>query len=424
MMRLNYKYTFAYSLITLIILFISFAIVYTAVKRATAQATIGQLKHLNDIVAVQIQNDKYFYKHLSSKKISIEAVSSADVPESENVEFETVWDKEFQDNVTDVSVSTVHKIKNKFYRITSHTFMIIADDIYLNGIFMVFAWTFIFLIAVVIISSEVISAYILSPFNSTLRSIQKFSVYQKTDIELEKTSTLEFQELNGFLLKMTENAKKDYSALKEFSENASHELQTPIAVIKAKIELLIQTNLDEQQLLKLTSMLDELEKLSMINHSLTLLAKLENFENHENNLINVSSILDETIMSFSDLIEMKNISLVKDIQEDVFIAMDETLSRILLKNLLSNAIRHNLYNGTISITLTSYNLIIENTGNKPLVPTSELFGRFKKGNQSLSSIGIGLAIVKKICDVFNYTIDYNYLSPNHTIEIIFSTKGR
>lgn len=422
MTRLNYRYTKAYSWITFFVLLIGFAIVYNAVKRSASQATIGKLKHLNTVIAAQIESGKNFAAHDSRKNATIQLLNATPADIHERVAFKTVWNNEIQANVTDVSVSTFHKINHKNYKITSHTFMIIADEIYLNGIFMVFAWTFIFLISMVIISSEVISSYILSPFNATLQSIQKFTISQKTELQFEKTNTLEFQELNKFLQKMTEKATKDFMALKEFSENASHELQTPIAVIKAKIELLMQSKLDEDQLTKLGSMLDELEKLSKINHSLTLLTKLENFENKANQYLDICAIVEETLVSFSDLAEMKNIIVTKNIQEKVIVQMDETLGRILLNNLLSNAIRHNQVNGEIHVEVTASKLMIKNTGNKPFVPTEELFGRFKKDNQSLNSIGIGLAIVKKICEIFCHSISYTYVSAYHILEIQFSEK--
>lgn len=419
MTRLNYKYTKAYSVVTFFVLLIGFAIVYNAVKRSNSQATIGKLKNLNSIITKQIESGKDFDKDASRRNVTIKILNSK-AEDQEIVNYKTVFSKELQDKVTEVEVTTFHKINQKYYEITSHTFMIIADTIYLNGIFMVFAWTFIFLISMVIISSEIISGYILSPFNATLQSIQRFTISQKNAVTFEKTSTLEFEELNNFLQKMTEKAKKDYTILKEFSENASHELQTPIAVIKAKIELLLQTELNEQQLIKLTSMLDELEKLSKINQSLTLLTKLENFENTVNHYIDISSVVEETISSFTDLMEMKNISVTSNIQKNVIIHMDETLCTILLNNLFSNAIRHNFANGTIDIEITASHLIIKNTGNRPLVPTEELFGRFKKDNQSLNSIGIGLAIVKKICEIFNHSVSYEYNSSFHVLKIDFS----
>ncbi|WP_306350452.1 sensor histidine kinase [Flavobacterium sp. '19STA2R22 D10 B1'] len=420
-MRLNYRYTIAYSIITLFVLLINFAIVYTAVKRSVTQANIGKLRQLNEVIVKQISENKDFTNDPSRRNVEITFIGLDSLNQHEIIESGRGWSSDIQAELKVVKLTTFPYVQGKQYKIRSHSFIVEADDIYLNGIFMVFAWTFVFLLSLVILSSEVISGYILAPFNNTLQAIQQFHINQKKKITFQETSTYEFQELNSFLLKMTDNAKKDYLILKEFSENASHELQTPIAVIKAKIELLMDSKLDEQQMLKLTSMHDELEKLSRINHSLTLLTKLENYQIQPTDSIDLSIQLNETIHTFADLIEMKAITITTQIVPNVYVRMEEALAQILLNNLISNSIRHNLINGTISIQLTTEKLIIENTGNAPLVPTEELFGRFKKDNQSLNSIGIGLAIVKKIIEIYEYSIDYTFDKGIHCIEISFNT---
>jgi two-component system, OmpR family, sensor kinase len=116
---------------------------------------------------------------------------------------------------------------------------------------------------------------------------------------------------------------------------------------------------------------------------------------------------------------MKGLELERHIKPSVFINMDESLALLLLKNLISNANRHNIPNGKISIELTKERLTIRNTGNPPSIPTEELFGRFKKGNQSLNSIGIGLAITKKISSLYEHKLYYTYENGWHTLEMIF-----
>jgi signal transduction histidine kinase len=129
--------------------------------------------------------------------------------------------------------------------------------------------------------------------------------------------------------------------------------------------------------------------------------------------------LEETLSSFSDWIEMKGLELRTTFREDVFSPIDATLAQLLFNNLVSNAIRHNIPGGNISIVLSTKELIIRNTGNAPAVPTGELFGRFRKGNSSLNSIGIGLAIVKKICMLYNWDIDYQFIAGEHIITLAF-----
>jgi signal transduction histidine kinase len=253
-----------------------------------------------------------------------------------------------------------------------------------------------------------------------LQAIQLFQIDQENTIDVHETKTYEFRELNAFLVKMTNRAKNDYIALQEFSENASHELQTPIATMKAKLEMLMETPLNEEQVKSLSEIHNELERLSLINSALTLLAKLEHFEFDPDKRMDFSKALDEYLARFSDWMEMKEIELETNITPNVIVALDESLAQLLLPNLISNAIRHNTPHGKLIVTLNSTALVIQNTGAPPSIPVEELFGRFKKGNSALDSIGIGLAIVRKICSLYQYDIQYVYNERIHTIKIAFA----
>lgn len=419
-MRLNYKYTFGYSIITFFTLAIGFSIIYCVLKKSTSQTAIGKLRNLNTNVASLIASGKDITRLPITKSIKISLLVSQNTTSLEKVNTRRLWNHQLMDTITNISLTTPHLINKKHYSITSNVFIITPDSIYLNGILMAFAWTFVFLISAVVLSSMLISNYILSPFYSVLQAVKNFSIGQEEIIHFEKTTTYEFCELQKFIKQMTRNALKEYNALKEFSENASHELQTPIAVIKAKIELLMQTDLNEQQHIKLTSMYEELEKLSKINHALTLLTKLENFQSTTTQAINIAVILQDAVTSISDLANMKQITITANISSEVPAIINKELCQILFDNLLSNSLRHNVSYGTIIILLTDKKLSISNTGPKPTVDPEELFGRFKKNNQSLNSIGIGLAIVKKISKIFNFPISYKYIDKLHIIEIIFN----
>jgi signal transduction histidine kinase len=284
---------------------------------------------------------------------------------------------------------------------------------------MVVAWIMVFLIILTIIVGVLVSKKILEPFYHAIDEIKKFSLKDNRSMNLMKTQTEEFKSLNTFLLKMSESSKKDYHLLEELSENTSHELQTPLASIKGKIELLMDSDLSERQLLTLSSMNDELDRLSSINQSLILLAKLEHFEKNDLKLINFSELLTERLQYFEDIFEIQNLTLTKDIQKDVYLSFDDNLAIIVINNLINNAKRHNIENGKISVILTEDYFEISNTGNPPTIPTDELFKRFKRGNPDQNSIGIGLALVKKILEIYDADISYHFENNQHTLRINF-----
>jgi signal transduction histidine kinase len=420
-MKLNYKYTIAYAAITFVVLSIGFAIVYNSIQRNAVQSLSGKLERLNEVVAQQIKSGKDYTGHPSRRNVEIVPVSLKDTSASESkVDVNKEWNEELQAEVKMLHLSSFKIINGQPYKISSKAVLIEPDDIYLNGIILVFAWTFVFLLALVVVLSEIISWYILKPFNDTLEAIQLFQINQENTIDVHDTQTSEFRELNAFLVKMTNKAKSDYIAIKEFSENASHELQTPIATMKAKIEMLMDTPLNEGQVNTLSEIHNELERLARINSSLTLLAKLEHYEFNAGNSTDFSKALQECLTRFSDWMEMKDIQLRSEIAPNVIIALDESLGQLLLTNLISNAIRHNVLHGKLIVTLTSSGLIIQNTGEPPLIPVEQLFGRFKKGNSALDSIGIGLAIVKKICTLYQYDIQYEYTEGMHAVKVTFN----
>jgi two-component system, OmpR family, sensor kinase len=233
--------------------------------------------------------------------------------------------------------------------------------------------------------------------------------------------------LNTFLLQLTESARKDYQSLKEFTENASHELQTPTAIIRGKLDLLMESDIRDEQAILIAEMQNALERLSRIHSSLTLLTKLENQEYRVGDPVCISNLARETLASFDELIQMKTIGLQVHIEKSVYIPLHHSLADLLLSNLISNAIRHNAApegeKGLIRVSLTREGLVIVNTGREPMVPTEELFERFKKGNTGSDSIGIGLAIVRQICDLSHFDIVYHYTGGLHMLAVSFRPKG-
>jgi signal transduction histidine kinase len=316
------------------------------------------------------------------------------------------------------TVASSYKVGGKHFYISAYNFIAEPDEI-LEGILASLAATLILLMTFVWIASRQMSQRILSNFNQTLKTIQTFSLRQKHRMKLGNTRTHEFKQLNQFLEKMTNKALDDYRSLKEFSENASHELQTPLSIIRGKLDLLLETNIDERQASLIESIQNSVQKLSSVNQSLILLTKLENQEYPVSYKIDFSTLVENSISSFRELIEMKAIALTSQIQPGVKIDLNPVLADILLMNLISNAIRHNHVNGSITIALSSSGLIVSNTGDAPKVPTSELFKRFKKDKQSADSTGLGLAIVKQICDMNNFSISYEFINGEHVLNINF-----
>ena len=221
---------------------------------------------------------------------------------------------------------------------------------------------------------------------------------------------------------MTKKLTEDYFTLKEFSENASHEMQTPLAIIQAKLELLFQHNgMNDETLAALNTVYQAVNRLSRLHRELNLLTRIENKEFIEQQSLCFKSLLENQLDNFNDIIEMKKLKLKTNIQSDYSFNGNKYLMETMISNLLSNAIKHNISNGRISVNLSKNSFTISNSGDKPEIPTGTLFKRFRKGKQSAESSGLGLSIVSQICIIHEFKIHYNYKDNEHILIIKFET---
>ena len=282
---------------------------------------------------------------------------------------------------------------------------------------------FIALLGILIVFNYFLSIRILRPFNHTLQQIKAFKITDNRKLNLKNSSISEFGELNALLSSMTDTIKQDYVKLKEFTENASHEIQTPLAVIKTKLELLMETpEINKKQSQLIESAYLSASKLSKLSKALTLLTRIDNQEFEMAEELNLSQVLDRLLANFQELIEMKELTLLSTIEENVKIRISPLLADVFISNLLKNAINHNFVKGFIQIILNPDVLIISNTGEEINGSTAAFFERFRKNDQSSDSLGLGLAIVKKICEVNSFDISYVYDEDLHKIEIKFNNE--
>lgn len=255
------------------------------------------------------------------------------------------------------------------------------------------------------------------PFYDSLERLESYKLSDKEEVAFPPTSTEEFAVLNQRLAYFIRHSQREYTALKEFSENASHELQTPIAIIRSKLDQLLQSpNLGEKELSGIEDIQQTLQQAVHLNKTLLLLTKIGNQEFSETELIDVKVTILHFVDLFSELIQMKELDLTLDLA-DYTCAANPYVLDLLFSNLIHNAIKHNVKGGTISIRLTQGLFQISNTGRELEFPTEQYFNRFKKGSQQESSSGLGLAIVKQICDVSEYEISYQTDKQEHRLSV-------
>ena len=311
------------------------------------------------------------------------------------------------------------QVDSTYLKLTLYDVIVESDDI-MDGVVRSLIWLFVLLGGGLLVSGFLISHFLLKPFEQTLDEIKNFNVTEARPLSLPATSTTEFRLLNRFIGQMTDRMRRDYQRMKEFSENASHEIQTPLAIAKGKLELLSQSeHLTEAHLSLIGTAYQAVDDVSKLAKSLMLLTKIENEEFSDFHPIDASEQVRRAVADFDELLTLKAITLSTDIADHVALQNNPVLLKVLLNNLFNNAIRHNKQGGSIRVSLHQESLRVANTGDPLKEPPEALFERFKKNQQSHESLGLGLAIVKKICDISSYQVRYHYHEGWHTVCVFF-----
>lgn len=256
------------------------------------------------------------------------------------------------------------------------------------------------------------------PFYDTLQRIKGFNLTSGIALQLSHSEITEFNELNEVLKKMADKMQQDYRSLKEFTENASHEMQTPLALINAKVEQLIQSEtLTETQTYWIETIYQASRRMARLNQGLLLLAKIENHQFQDSHFVNLSQLFSEKLKDMEDVLSFKEIAVQVRIQENFGAQLPGPLAEILVTNLVNNAIKHNQLNGSIELESTLNYLCLSNTGGILVSEPERLFERFKKEATGPDSVGLGLAIVKQICDSNELVITYKQMNGRHEFRL-------
>jgi signal transduction histidine kinase len=315
-------------------------------------------------------------------------------------------------------LSSYISINGKLYHLQTETNIEEADETML-AIAIVTLLFFALLVIGFIFLNRRIAKQIWQPFRNTLKKLKSFDLTTQRAISFDKTNIEEFEELNQSLQKLIDKNISVYSQQKTFIENASHELQTPLAVLKSKLDLLLQNkNITSEQAELLTAIDLPLSRITRINKNLLLLAKIENKQFAEVENIELTEVINETLELLSDYTTLKQISVDENFSEKLFLSCNKTLLEILVNNLLINAIVHNTEQGKIQISFSNKTLTISNTG-KTALSNEKLFERFTISSSETANSGLGLAIVKEICNRYNWHIHYTFENNLHSFSVQF-----
>ena len=240
----------------------------------------------------------------------------------------------------------------------------------------------------------------------------------KKNEPLENTTKItEFRKLNAATMAFAERGEKLFEQQKTFIGNASHEMQTPLAICRNRLEMLMEDEtLTEHQLNELIKTHQTLENLTRMNRSLLLLCKIENGQFVDTRSVCLNDILAHYLDDYKEVYAYRNITVTVTTDSSFCVEMNDSLVSVLVTNLLKNSFVHNIDGGFIYIKITANTFEISNTGEKPL-DRERIFERFYQGQKKEGSTGLGLALVDSICKANHLTIDYTYVENRHIFTI-------
>lgn len=277
----------------------------------------------------------------------------------------------------------------------------------------------IVLYILLVISILAVNGYLLNkamrPFYTILDRLKKYQFGVSASNETQNYSIKEFEELNVEIEEMIERNELVFHQQKQFIENASHELQTPLAIVINKIDLVIQNDdPDKKNMNFLTEVKGDLRRMAGLNKSLLMLSKIENSQFNKTSKVDFNEMIAELVKSYEDFIEFKKVK-VSIIEKGFFGAdFNPDLADILLSNLLKNAVKYNSQAGDVNIIIEDDRLIFQNSGSGVPLDKTQIFNRFYKQGSDHSSTGLGLSIIRTITKQYpGWEIVYEFQDGMH-----------
>jgi signal transduction histidine kinase len=366
----------------------------------------------------------YIILNLQKKSAGIDSLSSLDhslfvrrIEKPEGYEFYSdtlAYDQREKDLIPFRKLTFTVKSGDSHYEVSLLQSLLEMEDLQMV-IFSFMGGLFLLLMISLFFVNRWLSTKAWKPFFKSLSLLSSWKFSEDKAVHFDATDIAEFDQLNRLLENMMQKIRTDFVKLKEFTENASHEIQTPLAIIKSKLELVLQDkSLNDKQHQQIQAAFESTIRLSKLNEAMLLLSRIENQQFVGQQEIDFCQLIRSRVDYFEELFGLKQIEVTFQIANVVVITMNPLLAEILVNNLLSNALRHNHENGKVIISAGNQEITISNTGKNQEIDTARLFRRFAKHTTtSGESNGLGLSIAYEICKSNRIQLGYSYSDGMH-----------
>ncbi len=415
-MKLFTRTTIYYLLFSLPLLMLSGWLLYYNIERALQHEVDEELQnskelweqHLNSLPAAKD------ILELNNPYVQIEKTS---ITSNNNFYSDTLVYEPIEKENDPYRNLTVFIVRNNQHYKLSFQRSVLEHKAVFKKLIVVMSYVFGGLLLLFLLINLYINKKLWKPFNTSLEKITSLNMQQLQQVHFDKVAIREFDALNSSLNAMTGKMQADYLSMKTFTQNASHEIQTPLAIIQSKLELLLQdSQLTEQQTVAISSAFEATQRLSKLNQALLLITKIENNQFTALEKMSMKAVVEKYESFFVEMMDEKKIAFSITVKADWQLLIHPLLADMLVSNLFSNAIRYNKQQGEIIITIRDGSFEIINTSTMPAIGAAKLFHRFAKSDTATGN-GLGLAIVKEICDSNNIAIQYSFNNTYHQFKL-------
>ena len=309
--------------------------------------------------------------------------------------------------------------------ITLRKSLVEAEDL-LGVVLAVMVGVLALLLGGMVLLNRWLSARLWAPFRHTLAALRRYDLQQQQPLALPPAPVAEFAELNRALNGFSQRLVADYERLREFTANAAHETQTPLAIMQAQLEQLLQVPVlaeDPAAAPLVADLYRGTLRLSRLHQALSLLSKIENRQFAQAQPVRLDLLVEEKMAQLEPLCEARELRYGLDIgPRPVVVQMHPGLADSLLQNLLQNAIKHNVRGGELAVFLSAAELRVTNTGRAVDGDPARFFERFRKHNAASDSPGLGLSIVQQICAYYGLGLHYTLADQGtrHTLRVVLA----
>ena len=280
---------------------------------------------------------------------------------------------------------------------------------------------YLFLLGMILLVTVVVLYRTMRPLYALLRWLDGYTVGAQNPPLVVETSVTEFRRLNDAARRYAERAEETFERQKQFIGNASHEMQTPLAVCRNRLEMLVDDapTLTEEQLGEIAKVQRTLDYLVRLNRSLLLLSKIDNGQFPETEAVDMNALVRRTAEDMEEIYAYRNMRFTLADEGPLTVRMNPSLAGSVVANLVKNAFVHGDAGGEIVVTVASRRLTVANSGAGGPLDAGHIFDRFYQGAKKEGSTGLGLAVVDAVCRLYGLKIAYSHADGRHCFTVDF-----